>query len=346
MYESFFGLNTDPFRLSADHRICFNHPSYIRAKGSVQYALYRAEGFVMITGRPGTGKTTLASDLVANLSPSKYVIGHLVSSQLEGGDLLRMAAYAFGLGVQEPQRAYLLMRLMAFLADRQQAGLRSVLIIDEAHGLAPSALHELRRLSDLQHEGHPLLQVVLLGQENLREMIRSSEMEPIHQRLVAAWHLKPLGPEDTIGYVRHRLEQAGWQGDPGFAAGVLPAVYIVSKGIPRRINLICSRLMLHAFLAESHTITPEDAGAVMQELGDAGLIEPADGDETASRNLGRIQANSAQPEVPHEGWLPGKVCFFCPWEKAGMRADVHLSFLVPLTPARSEAAQRAVRTSH
>jgi type II secretory pathway predicted ATPase ExeA len=84
MYESFYGLNTDPFRLSADHRFCFNHPSYIRAKGSVQYALYRAEGFVMITGRPGTGKTTLVDDLLASLSPKKYVIGHLVSSQLEG----------------------------------------------------------------------------------------------------------------------------------------------------------------------------------------------------------------------------------------------------------------------
>jgi type II secretory pathway predicted ATPase ExeA len=232
MYEAFYGLNTDPFRLSADHRFCFNHPSYVRAKGSVQYALYRAEGFVMITGRPGTGKTTLASDLVANLSPDKYVIGHLVSSQVEGGDLLRMAAYAFGLGVQEPQKAHLLMQLMAFLADIHERGMRSVLIIDEAQGLAPSALHELRRLSDLQHESHPLLQIVLLGQNRLRQMVRTPEMEPIHRRLVAAWHLEPLGPEDTISYVRHRLEQAGWRGNPGFgprrAAGRLP----VQRGHP------------------------------------------------------------------------------------------------------------------
>jgi len=286
MYEAFYGLNTDPFRLSADHRFCFNHPSYIRAKGSVQYALYRAEGFVMITGRPGTGKTTLANDLVASLSPDKYVIGHLVSSQLEGGDLLRMTAYAFGLGVQEPQKAHLLMQLMAFLADTHHRGMRSVLIIDEAQGLAPSALHELRRLSDLQHENHPLLQIVLLGQNALREMIQTTEMEPIHQRLVAAWHLDPLGPEDTISYVRHRLEQAGWKGGPGFAPGVLPLVYQFSEGIPRRINLICSRLMLYAFLAESHTITAEDAQTVMQELSDAELAHPRDdvGAEAAPRS--------------------------------------------------------------
>ena len=292
MYESFFGLNTDPFRLSADSRVCFNHPSYIRAKGAVQYALYRAEGFVMITGRPGTGKTTLVGDLMASLPPDKYVIGHLVSSQLEGGDLLRMVAYAFGLGVQEQQKAHLLMQLMAFLAAKHQAAMRSVLIIDEAQGLAPSALHELRRLSDLQHEGHPLLQIVLLGQESLREMIRSSEMEPIHQRLVAAWHLEPLGPEDAIGYVRHRLEQAGWRGDPGFAPGVLPVVYSFSKGIPRRINLICSRLMLHAFLAESHTVTPVDAEAVIQELGDAELIRPGEGSDTVAM---KIRPNPGEP---------------------------------------------------
>jgi general secretion pathway protein A len=288
MYESFYGLNTDPFRLSADHRFCFNHPSYVRAKGSVQYALYRAEGFVMITGRPGTGKTTLASDLVANLSPDKYVIGHLVSSQLEGGDLLRMAAYAFGLCVQEPQKAHLLMQLMAFLADIHERGMRSVLIIDEAQGLAPSALHELRRLSDLQHESHPLLQIVLLGQNSLREMVRTPEMEPIHQRLVAAWHLEPLGPEDTISYVRHRLEQAGWNGNPGLTPGVLPVVYQFSEGIPRRINLICSRLMLYAFLAESHTITAEDAQTVVQELSDAELAQPRDeADEDAAPRSGR-----------------------------------------------------------
>ncbi|MGM0673016.1 MAG: ExeA family protein [Pseudomonadota bacterium] len=282
MYEAFYNLNTDPFRLTADHRFCFNHPSYIRAKGSVQYALYRAEGFVMITGRPGTGKTTLANDLMASLSPNKYVVGHLGTSQLEGGDLLRMTAYALGLGTHQQQKAHVLMQLMAFLAEKHQAGMQSVLIIDEAQGLAPSALQELRRLSDLQHENHPLLQIVLLGQERLRDSIRAPEMEPIHQRLVAAWHLEALGPEDTMGYVRHRLEQAGWRGDPGFAPGVLPVVYRFSEGIPRRINLICNRLMLYAFLAESHTITAEDAEAVIQELGEAELGPSPAGSEEVS----------------------------------------------------------------
>ena len=283
MYESFYGLTTDPFRLSADPQFCFNHPSYIRAKGSVQYALYRAEGFVMITGRPGTGKTTLAADLMASLSPSRHRIGHIVSTQLDDGDLLRMVAYAFGLGINEQHKANLLMRLMAFFAEQHQQGMRLVLIIDEAQGLPRTALHELRRLSDLQHQNHPLLQIVLLGQQGLRELIRTPEMEPIHQRLVAAWHLEPLGPEDTIRYVRHRLEQAGWHGDPGFAPGVLPVVHAFSEGIPRRINLICSRLMLCAFLGEAHTITADDARVVVQELTDSELGHPADEEDDFSR---------------------------------------------------------------
>ena len=293
MYESFYKLNTDPFRLSADHRFSFNHQSYVRAKGLVQYALYRAEGFVMITGRSGLGKTTLAGDLMSSLSPDKYVVGHVVSSQLEGGDLLRMTAYAFGLGVPEQQKAHVLMQVMAFLAEQRQAGMQSVLIIDEAQGLARSALQELRRLSDLQHENHPLLQVVLLGQERLRERIRTPEMESIHQRLVAACHLEPLGPEDTMHYVRHRLEQAGWTGNPGFAPGVLPLVHRFSEGIPRRINLVCSRLMLYGFLHESDTITAEDAQAVIRELGEAQMANlRGEADDDGASDSRRAQADT------------------------------------------------------
>lgn len=281
MYEAFFGLKTDPFRLTADPAFCFSHRSYIRAKASVQYALHRAEGFVMVTGRPGTGKTTLVGDLVASLPKKKYVVGNLVNNQLAAGELLRMAAFSFGRDGAASRKAHVLTGLIRFLSEKQREGQRALLIVDEAQGLAPSAMNDLSLLSNLQHEYEPLLQILLLGQEDLRTMVHTPQMEPILHRLIAARHLEALTPEETIGYVRHRLETAGWVGDPAIEPGVLPLVYRFSQGIPRRINLICSRLLLFGFLNESHTITAGDAREVMQELVDGKLTDPPDAGSVA-----------------------------------------------------------------
>jgi len=299
MYEAFYGLKADPFRLSSDANFRFDHRSYKRAKASVQYALHRAEGFVMITGRPGTGKTTLVNDLTASLPRREVVVGSLVSTQLEADDLLRMTAHAFGLNAEAPKKSQILMRLMEYLAQQHRQGLRTLLIIDEAQDLAPSALEELRLLTNLQHGGHPLLQIVLIGQEDLRVLVRRPELEQVHQRLIAAWHLEPLSPEETIGYVRHRLERAGWTGDPSIEPGVMPIVFQFSEGVPRRVNLICSRLMLYGFIGSSHVITEDDARAVAQELKDEELARPFDDRQDAwpLPEDGQLSAESTPPHA-------------------------------------------------
>ncbi len=189
-----------------------------------------------------------------------------MSTRLGAEDLLRMTAYAFGLDPTAPNKAMMLQRLMEFLSQQHQHGKRALLIIDESQDLPTSALEELRLLTNLQHAGKPLLQIALIGQESLRDLVRSREMEQLHQRLVAAWHLEPLDPLETVGYIQHRLMKAGWRGDPEFKPGVMQAIHTFSGGVPRMINLVCSRLLLHGFIEELHVITIADAEFVVSEL--------------------------------------------------------------------------------
>lgn len=266
MYEHFYKLRAEPFRLSPDHRFCYSHRSYAKAKAYMQYAFHRAEGFVMVTGRPGTGKSTLVNDLIDTLSTSGATVAKLVSTQLEASDLLRMVAHAFGLPSEALHKAALLQHLEKLLMSRFSDGHRALLIIDEAQDLSASALEELRLLTNLQLNSQPLLQIFLLGQEELRAMVHSSGMEQVHQRLVAACHIEQLKEDETKAYILHRLEQVGWKGDPAISNAVYPIVYRFSEGIPRRINLVCSRLFLHGSVEGRHKLGVDDARVVITEL--------------------------------------------------------------------------------
>ncbi len=266
MYEHFYHLKAEPFRLSPDHRFCFNHQSYAKAKAYMQYAFERAEGFVMVTGRPGTGKSTLVNDLVDTLSSSGAKVAKLVSTQLEAADLLRMVAHSFGLQTESLDKATILQRLDKLLMAHHNDGRRALLIIDEAQDLSNSALEELRLLTNLQLNNQPLLQIFLLGQEELRALVQGPGMEQVHQRLVAACHLEQLKEDETKAYIIHRLEQVGWQGDPAISNAIYPVIYRFSAGIPRRVNQVCSRLFLHGGVEGSHKLGVEDIKVVIAEL--------------------------------------------------------------------------------
>lgn len=267
MYEAYYQLSEEPFRLSSDHRFCYGHKSFARARAYMQYAFERAEGFVMITGQPGTGKTTLVNDLVHTLATTSSVkVAMLVTTQMEADDLLRMVAFSFGLKEDAPNKAALLQRLSDMLVSNHKNGGRALLIIDEAQGLSLNALEELRLLTNLQLNSVPLLQIFLLGQEGLQELIHRPEMEQVQQRLVATCFLKPLQEDETRAYVRHRLEVAGWHGRPLLSEAVFPIIYKYSQGIPRRINLICSRLFLYGSLDELDRIGVKQAEVVIAEL--------------------------------------------------------------------------------
>ncbi|MEH6571406.1 MAG: AAA family ATPase [Halioglobus sp.] len=266
MYEYFYNLQADPFRLSPDHRFCYEHKGYAKARAYMTYAFMRAEGFVMVTGRPGTGKTTLIADLIQSLAGDKVTTANLVCTQLQADDLLKTVAYSFGVGTAGVDKAELLQRLYVIFHKWHRDGGRALLIVDEAQDLSITAVEELRLLTNIQVDGQPLLQIFLLGQPELRDLILSPQMEQVHQRIVAASHLEALELEETEAYVRHRLEAVGWQGDPALSKAIFPLIYKFSEGIPRRINLICSRLFLHGGVEQRHEIGVQDLRVVVAEL--------------------------------------------------------------------------------
>ena len=272
LIESFYNLKADPFRLTSDYHFAYLHPGYRKALAYLKFAAYREEGFVMVTGKPGTGKTTLINKVLADFDPNEVLTAVLVTTQLEAHDLLHMVTSLFQIAVPDKSKSSLLLGIEQFLKNKRAEGRRVILIIDEAQGLRKDAVEELRLLSNLVADGRPLLQMFLVGQEELKDLVSSPELEQLRQRIVAAAHLDVL-PEDVVfDYVRFRLSVAGWQGDPKIENAVVRRVAYYSGGVPRIINLIFSRLMLHGCIEERHTLDKSDMDAVIGELKEELLV--------------------------------------------------------------------------
>jgi general secretion pathway protein A len=266
MYQDFYNFSAEPFRLSPEQGFAYSHKGFAKARAYMDYAFMRAEGFVMITGRPGTGKTTLIESLVNDLSNTSVCVANLVCTQLQADDLLKVVAYEFGIPMSVVAKGEVLQRLTRLLKILNREGRRALLIVDEAQDLSVSAMEELRLLTNIQTQSRPLLQIFLLGQPELRELILSPQLEQVHQRIIAATNLQSLEQDETEAYIRHRLDVVRWRGDPAISNAVFPLVYKFSEGIPRRINLICSRLLLHCAVEERHQVTVADVRDVVQEL--------------------------------------------------------------------------------
>src|SRR5210317_1309871 len=230
VYRKFYHFTGEPFRLGPDHRFSLHHASYANAKAYLEYAIFQGEGFVTITGGAGTGKTTLISEILSVVDKDKIEVSTLTSTQLESRDLLHMVAHSFGIESDDNSKANLLLGIESFLVEKIRNGHRAILIVDEAQGLSGGALEELRLLANLQYEYQLLLQIVLVGQEQLLELIRQPAMEHLRQRMVAATSLEPLDLDETINYIEHRLSRVAWKGDPGIEEGALQLVYRYSGG--------------------------------------------------------------------------------------------------------------------
>jgi general secretion pathway protein A len=266
MYEAFYGLTSKPFQLNPDPTFYFGSKQHSRAKAYLEYGVSRHEGFVVITGEVGAGKTTILRALINGLAGTQMVVGHLVTTSLGGEDTLRMVGAAFGVRVKDVPKAELLLSLETFLIDQTRQGRRCLLIVDEAQNLSAAAVEELRMLSNFQYGTHSLLQTFLVGQPEFRDILQRPEMEQFRQRVTATCHIGPLDVDETKGYIEHRLHCAGAKDKPSFEATVFEAVHRATRGIPRRINTVCDRLLLLGFLSERSLITANDVAVVVKEL--------------------------------------------------------------------------------
>ena len=246
MHDDFYGLSERPFALTPDPKFWFDTATHKKAMAYLGYGLSQGEGFIVITGDVGAGKTTLVGHLMATIDRERLHAIKLVSTQIAADDLLRIVAD--GLGVQNAglTKAQLLVAIERGLHAVARSGRRTLLIVDEAQALDSGALEELRMLSNFQAGGHALLQIVLLGQPEFRAALNgSARLEQLRQRVIAVHHLDPMGHDEVEPYMAHRLSLAGWQGHPDFTADAVDALYRGSDGVPRRLNQLAARVMLH-----------------------------------------------------------------------------------------------------
>lgn len=272
MYTDHFGLRGQPFQLTPDARFYFESRTHRKAMAYLGYGLAQGEGFIVITGEVGAGKSTLAAHLMATIDRSRLNIIHIVSTQIEGDDMLRLAAQGFGLATEGIAKAQLLERFEQQLEREAQAGKRTLLVVDEAQNLPVSALEELRMLSNFQRGGQALVQIFLLGQPEFREKLNGAErLEQLRQRVIATHHLEAMGEDEIADYIGHRLTLVGWAGKPDFAADSFAALHAHSGGIPRRVNQLASRLLLAAAVEARDTI---DAGLVETVASEMAVEQP------------------------------------------------------------------------
>ncbi len=295
MFDDFYGFTGRPFQLTPDPAFYFESLTHRKALSYLGYGLAQGEGFVVITGEIGAGKSTLVAHLMATVDPARLTAAQIVTSKLDGEELVHVVAQAFGLIVDGHDKASALGAIEAFLHDEARAGRRCLLVVDESQNLTIEALEELRMLSNFQLGAHPLLQTLLLGQPEFRSMIQDHpQLEQLRQRVIAAHHLDAMEAGEVQPYVEHRLKCVGWNGNPAFDQPLYAELYEASGGVPRRINQICNRLLLLGSVEQSARIDAAMMTNVLDELA-------SDGTLPLTRHAGETRAGETRAgEAPVE----------------------------------------------
>ncbi|MFM5953571.1 MAG: XrtA/PEP-CTERM system-associated ATPase [Novosphingobium sp.] len=301
MFNDYFGLTGRPFQLTPDPTFYFESLTHRKALSYLSYGLAQGEGFVVITGEVGAGKSTLVAHLMATIDPARLTAAQIVTSKLDGEELVHVVAQAFGLIVDGHDKASALGAIEAFLHDEARAGRRCLLVVDESQNLELEALEELRMLSNFQLGAHPLLQTLLLGQPEFRDTIQEHpQLEQLRQRVIAAHHLEAMELGEVQPYIEHRLKCVGWAGNPKFDQRVFTELYEASGGVPRRINQICNRLMLLGAVEQRSRIDGAMLSQVLEELELDGTLQL----KRPERKVEAAAPAPVQPEMPTAAPVP------------------------------------------
>lgn len=319
MYDEHFGLTGRPFQLTPDPRFWYETATHRKAMAYLGYGLTQGEGFIVVTGEVGAGKTTLMGHLLDGIDRGRLNPISVSSAAIEADDLLRIVATGLNVNVAGLAKAQLLVAIERGLHAVARTGRRTLLVIDEAQALPVSALEELRMLSNFQAGGgHALIQIILLGQPEFRERLQGEDrLEQLRQRVIAIHHLEPMNEDEVADYLAHRLAVVGWSGRPGFAPDAFSHLFRASGGVPRRLNQIAGRVMLHAAINGLEVIDAASVAAVEVDM-------RADLPATA-----RVAAPASAPSLAEHGHQ----------EDVSARSDTTLaSAPIPLRPARLDAA--------
>lgn len=267
MYDQFYGLSGRPFQLTPDPQFYFESTTHRKALSYLGYGLAQGEGFIVITGEVGAGKSTLVSHLMQSVDKARLTAATIVTSQLDGLDMVHMAAESFGIDTRGLDKASTLKSIENFLHAEARTGRRCLLIVDEAQNLSVDALEELRMLSNFQLGSSALLQIFLLGQPEFRDLVRdAAELEQLRQRVIATHHLEPMEADEVEPYIIHRLTRAGWTGRPQVTADAFAALYAETGGVPRKLNTLMNRVMLMGAVEQVDVLDGGLVGAVIADM--------------------------------------------------------------------------------
>ncbi|WP_419807277.1 ExeA family protein [Sphingomonas sp.] len=267
MIEQHFGFTAKPFALTPDPRFWFETATHRKAMAYLGYGLAQREGFIVVTGDIGAGKTTLMGHLLATIDRTPLHVVQIVSTAIDAPDLLRIAAAQLDIETAGLEKAQLLVAIERGFHAVARSGKRTLIVVDEAQALPVDSLEELRMLSNIQAGGHALTQIVLLGQPEFRDRLNGSDkLEQLRQRVIAIHHLDPMEEEEVADYLAHRLQLVGWQGRPDFTDDSFAALYEATDGVPRRLNLLAARVLLQAAVTGDDLIDAAMVCAVEQDM--------------------------------------------------------------------------------